>query len=223
MARTAGARNADFEARRSALIAKARERLSLQAGEPPSFRELALAAGVRVATLRHYFGSREQLIKAVFTHYLQAGERHLERTRASAAAGSDDLEASLKQFLTRVVQGWNNGFVGSLHRIGLSEGLRNPRTALDYLVDVLEPTLQALEVRLRKDVEAGVIVECDTRHAALMLLSPLLLALLHQNDLGGTRCRPLSLPALIDEHVRVFARAYRVSPPAASGTSQPRP
>ena len=36
-----------------------------------------------------------------------------------------------------------------------------------------------------------------------MLLSPLLLALLHQHDLGGTRCRPLEIPALIDEHVKV--------------------
>jgi AcrR family transcriptional regulator len=208
MTRTAGARNADFEVRRTALIAKARERLSLQTGEPPSFRELALAAGVSVTTLRHYFGSREALIKAVFEHYLQAGQRHLRRTRAPVPE-TVDLEDSLKEFLTRLVQGWSGGYLGSLHRIGLSEGLRNPQTALDYLMDVLEPTLQALEQRLRNDVESGVIVECDTRHAALMLLSPLLMALLHQVDLGGTRCRPLAIPALIDEHVKVFARAYR--------------
>jgi hypothetical protein len=101
------------------------------------------------------------------------------------------------------------GFVGDLHRIGLAEGLRNPHTALDYLNDVLEPTLQALETRLAGLVAQRAIVECDTRHAALLLLSPLLLALLHQRDLGGTRCRPLSIPALIDEHVKVFVRAYR--------------
>jgi hypothetical protein len=76
---------------------------------------------------------------------------------------------------------------------------------------VLEPTLQALEHRLKNYVAQGVVVDCDTRHAALMLLSPLLLALLHQHDLGGTRCRPLAIPALIDEHVRVFVRAYRAA------------
>ena len=136
------------------------------------------------------------------------GQRHLDRTRAPEAADVD-LEASLKEFLSRVVIGWTRGFVGELHRIGLSEGLRNTRTALDYLNDVLEPTLQALEQRLKNYAAQGVIVDCDTRHAALMLLSPLLLALLHQHDLGGTRCRPLAIPALIDEHVKVFARAYR--------------
>ena len=82
MARVAGARNAQFEERRNALIEKAKERLSLQDGQSPSFRELALAAGVSVATLRHYFGDRESLIKAVFAHYLQSGQRHLEQTRA---------------------------------------------------------------------------------------------------------------------------------------------
>ncbi len=208
MTRTVGARNAQFDERRSALIAKARERLSLQTGEPPSFRELALAAGVSVTTLRHYFGSREALIKAVFSYYLQTGQKHLDRARAPESANVD-LQASLQVFLSRVVVGWTQGFVGDLHRIGLSEGLRNPRTALDYLNDVLEPTLQALEQRLQNYAEQGVILDCDTRHAALMLLSPLLLALLHQHDLGGTRCRPLAIPALIDEHVKVFVRAYR--------------
>ena len=208
MSRTHGARNAQFEERRTALIIKARERLSLQTGDSPSFRELALACGLSVTTLRHYFGSREALIKAVFEQALRAGQRHLERARSPDAA-APGLEVSLKAFLSRVVVGWTQGFVSDLHRIGLAEGLRNAGTALDYLNDVLEPTLQALEARLAGHAERGEIVACDTRHAALLLLSPLLLALLHQHDLGGTRCRPLSIPALIDEHVKVFVRAYR--------------
>lgn len=208
MSRTAGARNADFEQRRNALIDKARIRLSAQEGDAPSFRELALAAGVSVATLRHYFGTREALIKAVFTLALQGAGRHLSRARQTESQ-NDELQPVLEGFLSRVVQGWTSGHVGSLHRIGLAEGLRSPATGVDYLVDVLEPTLQALEQRLRTYVEQGVIVDCDTRHAGLMLLSPIILALLHQHDLGGTRCRPLDIPSLISEHVKVFVRAYR--------------
>lgn len=121
MARVAGARNAQFEERRNALIEKAKERLSLQDGQNPSFRELALAAGVSVATLRHYFGDRESLIKAVFAHYLQSGQRHLERTRAPDPV-EVDLETSLRDVLQRLVRGWTSGTIGSLHRIGLAEG-----------------------------------------------------------------------------------------------------
>jgi AcrR family transcriptional regulator len=194
--------------RRNTLINKVRDRLSLQDGEPPSYRELAVAAGVSVPTLRHYFGSREQVIKAVFAQALIAGASHLSRARLPEA---EDLEASLQSFLQRVVLGWTQGNVGALHRIGLAEGLRNPGTGLDYLTDVLEPTLQALETRLAHYRQRGLIVECNTRHAALMLLSPVVLALLHQHDLGGTRCRPLAIPELITEHVKVFARAYRAS------------
>ncbi len=209
MGRVAGARNAQFEDRRNALIAKARDRLALQAAEPPSFREIALACGVSVATLRHYFGTREGLIKLIFAQSLSTGRRHLSNTRVAASPAAADFESGMVEFLQRVVVGWTQGQVGALHRIGLSEGLHNPATALAYLTDILEPTLQALEVRFKADIERSVMVEADTRHAALMLLSPLILALLHQHDLGGTRCRPLPIPALIAEHVKVFARAYR--------------
>jgi AcrR family transcriptional regulator len=207
MARTAGARNTQYDDRRNALIIKARERLELQSGSAPSFRELALAAGVSVATLRHYFGSRDDLIRSVFAYYLLGAERHLAR---ASQTESGDLAAELTFVMQRIVIGWTRGNVGALHRIGLSEGLRNPATALYYLMDVLEPTLQALERRLEGYRALGVI-RADTlpRHASLALLSPLVLALLHQFDLGGTRCRPLSIDDLIEQHVAMFVRAYR--------------
>lgn len=205
MPRPAGARNQQYDERRNALISKARQRLGDQESPPPSFRELASAAGVSVATLRHYFPTRDELVRAVFTRSRAYGERHLSTARAATAP---DLEGSLRQLLAGIVRGWLEGQVGLLHRIGLAEGLRNPATGLDYLVEVLEPVLQAVEERLRAHIEQGHMLAADVRHAALMLLSPVILALLHQHDLGGTRCRPLAVPALIDEHVKVFVRAY---------------
>jgi AcrR family transcriptional regulator len=206
MGRSTGSRNADYASRRQVLIDKVRDRLAVQSGTPPSFRDLALAADVSVATLRHYFGSRDGLIKAVLAASREGGAPYLARARVALPG---NLAASMQQFLERVVAGWTRGQLGSVHRIGLAEGLRNPGAGLDYLVDVLEPTLQALEERLEAHIAAGDMAPGDTRHAALMLLAPIVLALLHQHDLGGTRCRPLAIPALISEHVRVFARAYR--------------
>ena len=121
MSRTLGARNAQFAERRNALIAKAKERLALQTGSTPSFRELALACGVSVATLRHYFGSREALIKAVFAFYLQGGQKHLARAR-QVSEDTATLEVSLHEFLQRVVRAWSD--------TGLSAGLALVQTAL---------------------------------------------------------------------------------------------
>jgi AcrR family transcriptional regulator len=205
MSRTAGARNHDYAQQRKSLILKARERLSARETESPSFRELAAAAGVSVSTMRHYFGSRQDVISAVFEASQPAAAVHLDRGRTPS---SGDLAESLREFLTNVARAWTHGAVGALHRIGLAEGLRSGEAGLKYLNDVLEPTLQALEQRLTAHIARGEMIDADTRHAALMLLSPVVLGLLHQHDLGGTRCRPLDLTTVVGAQVEVFVRAF---------------
>ena len=207
MARNAGTRNADYDSRRTCLIDRARVRLAARAATQPSFRQLAEAAGVSVTTMRHYFGTREALVTAVFAQSRAGAAPHLARARRP---DSKDLQQSLQAFLRSVARGWTQGGVDALHRIGLAEGLRDDRTGLQYLNQVLEPTLQALEKRLDVHMAEGAMREADTRHAALLLLSPVILGLLHQHDLGGTHCRPLDLSAVIDTQVAVFVRAYQV-------------
>lgn len=204
MARTLGARNSGFTDQRNALIAKLRDRLAQKDGPNASLRELALAAGVSVATLRHYFKDRKGVVSGVLERGRQVGEVHLMRTREPLEA---DLESSMHDFLRDIVRGWSRG-VGTLHAVGLAEGLKSDAAGLNYLMDILEPTQQALERRLQAHMERGEMKEADARHAALWLLSPVLIALLHQNELGGRKCRPLDVDALIAEHARVFASVY---------------
>ncbi len=210
MPRPAGARNLRYADRRKDLIRKAQARLSARDAQAPSLRELAAAAGVSVTTFRHYFGNRDAVVSAVFEAARPAAAMHLERGRTPSSV---NLAESLRAFLVGVARGWTEGSVGALHRIGLAEGLRDPRAGLTYLNEVLEPTLQALEQRLAAHVTAGTMIDADTRHAALLLLSPVVLGLLHQQDLGGTRCRPLDLDALISAQVATFVRAYAPANP----------
>ena len=72
MARPRGTRSEDYEAKRAALIAKLRDRLRAP-GPRPSLRELSVAAEVSQPTLRHYFGDREGLVRAVMADELEGG------------------------------------------------------------------------------------------------------------------------------------------------------
>ena len=75
MGRPAGSRNPDFEATRAGLIAAVQKRLAEPEGTRASFREMASASGVSVATLRHYFCTREGLISAVLRQWNEMGHR----------------------------------------------------------------------------------------------------------------------------------------------------
>ncbi len=48
----------------------------------------------------------------------------------------------------------------------------------------------------------------DARVAALALLSPVLMALFHQHQLQGRRCRPLDLEVFIERRLDGFMKGY---------------
>lgn len=205
MARTQGARDKDYDDRRLALAAALRMRLADRSGPPPSYAELAKAAGVSLATLRHYFGSRDEAVATVLRLHGALGEPHLAVLRAPLP----DFAASITAAAAQIAEGLSEPLVAQLHAVGLSEGLAHGSIGPAYLTDILEPTIEALEARLNGHVEAGQMRRADLRAAALMLISPLVLARLHQGWLGGSATRPLSeldhRAALVDAFVRAYA------------------
>ena len=209
MARVRGSRNADHDEARERLLASVRARLLEPDGAQASFRELAAAAEVSVATLRHYFGTREALLKEVMAAMHRSGGPYL---LAAATEPHGPARESLRWFLAQLVEGWGYG-VGDMTAFGLAAGLRQAELGPAYVQELLEPTLQAAEARLARHVADGELRRCDVRHAALALVSPVLLALLHQRQLSGARCRPLDLERLVDDHLEAFLRAYGAQPP----------
>ena len=57
----------------------------------------------------------------------------------------------------------------------------------------------------------GDMIETDARTAALMLVTPLLVASLHQDQLNGSVLRPLSTDQLARDLSGAFVRAYGAS------------
>lgn len=216
MGRPIGSRNAKFEARRAALLDAAMPRLLADQGAT-SFNEIAAAVGVTAPTLRHYFKDREGLIAAALRHQQSRGAPHLARV---AAPSSADLTTSLAHFLGELAQAWRVFGVGRLFAGGLAMGLRDTAAGPAYLDGILEPTLVAVEARLRAHAEAGALrLAADDaaglRAAGLSLLAPVVLALLHQDALGGAACRALDVAGYVQVHVAGFVRAYGAEHAAA--------
>jgi AcrR family transcriptional regulator len=211
--RRRGSKNADYAEVRDAILLRLMEHVGLTGRFHQSFRELAQAARVTPSTLRHYFGDREGVLAATFARI------HQGATPFIAAAATEEhgpAPASLAWFLASVRRGWEALGVGKAHAFGLTEGLGGGPLGQGYLTHLLEPTLQAAEARLARHVAQGELGPCDVRHAALGLLSPLLLALLHQQALGGTAVRPLELDLFLSDHLARFLRAHAPPPPPTS-------
>jgi len=219
MTRPRGSRNAGFEARRAELLGRLHARLGDRGGGPASLRDLAAAAGVTIPTLRHYFGRRDDVVAAVLAASAEEGRPYVE----AASRPSGPFARSIRDLLAFAAEGHRAG-TGVLHAIGLAEGLKHERLGPRYVTAILEPSLQAVEARLRAHMEAGEMREADPRHAAIALLAPAILAQLHQDELGGAACRPLDLDAFLDDHAAAFVRAHAAAPDDAaasrgSGTS----
>lgn len=204
MGRPSGSRNADFDTTRAALVRAAQVRLSEPDGARVSFRELAAAAGVNVATLRHYFGSREGVIEAVMAQWNAAGQKYMLEV---ATGPLGPVRASLEWLLAQIGEGFRFG-LDQVHAIGLGSGLRDPLLGPAYLREVFDPTVDAVEARLSRHVARGELRAADTRQMALTLLSAPILVLLHQGPLGGAHARPLSYADFCEGHLAAFLCAY---------------
>ncbi|MEM9453866.1 MAG: TetR/AcrR family transcriptional regulator [Myxococcota bacterium] len=204
MGRTAGTRNPGYEDKRRALCGAVIPRL-LESGSTASMRELATAAEVSVPTLRHYFGDREGVVVAAMGEWMRRGRPYLEVTRQ---ATRDGLRPSLMAMMATLLEGWRRFGVGRIYDTGLAMGLGHAVIGPSYVDHLLEPLLQAVEGRLQQHREWGELGDFDLRFAALSLVSPVVLALLHQDGLGGSGCRPLDMEAFVGAHVDGFVRAY---------------
>jgi AcrR family transcriptional regulator len=203
MPRPKGSPNDDFAESRAALLDKLRKAL-LSRKPPSSLRAFAETAGVSVPTLRHYFGDRESVLAAVFADCHIGGAHELQ----TAAAPTGDFKTSIVDLVRHVEDGFRHGRLDRMHAVGLTEGLAAPPVALAYLTEILEPTIDAIAIRLQIHIERGEMRKVPARHAAIALLSPIVLLFLHQNGLNGSKSHPTDIEAFFATHVEGFIKAY---------------
>lgn len=204
MPRKTGDRNRDFDQKREQILDSLQKRLLSEDAPRITMNEMAVAAGVSLSSLRHHFGSRSEVIAALLCRYGLIGKQYHQQIMAPP---SQPMREALPLLLKMILMGLRHGVL-DIHAVGLAVGMRDAIVGPAYLQQILEPTLRAVETRLGHHVQSGELQPCDLRIAALSLLSPLLLAAIHQNGLGGHAVRALSLDQLCDELASRFIRAY---------------
>ena len=204
MGRPRGSRNADYDVKRKELARKVVRSLVSSPSSHASLRELARSADVSVSTMRHYFEDRKGIIEAALEQMGKSAAEHLSDAVEDLPGGLDDR---LIEFLRQLQGAWTSHRVGRAHAIGMAEGLY-AATGPTYVDGLMEPFVQATErvlMQLERDGLAGID---NVRHAALALLSPVFMALFHQESLGGKDFRPLDIDAFISQHAKRFARGW---------------
>ncbi len=177
-------------------------------GGAMSLRDLSTAAGVAMPTLRHYFGPRHQVIDAIFEESLRLGRQGLDAQRCSEKPFNESVR-DYARALVFALDNARDSRLGDLFAISLAEGLLDSKVSTSTLKHIVDPTIDALVERLTHHMARGEMVETEPRAAALMLLSPILLASLHQHQLHGAGERPIPLERLADDLGAAFVRAFR--------------
>lgn len=205
MARPKGARDAAYEQKRALLLQRIALRLGRMNETRPSLRQLAAAAEVTVPTLRHYFGGRDQIVEAVLGRYREMGAPFIR----DAAEPHGPFPDSIREFLQTLVRGMSRGRLGDIFAMGFVEGLLNDRLGPACLDALVDPAVDALTTRLQAHQQQGEMKPSDARHAALMLISPILVGWHHQEQMFGRHSRPLDIDVFVEDLASAFVLAYR--------------
>lgn len=205
MSRPKGSVDADYQLKRAAILSRLKPHLMKPGSRGISFSAMAALADVSIPTLRHYFPRRCDVISGLLAQIGAEGQpyvRHLAEEEAT------DLRESLMGVGRFIAMGVQMGQVAQIHALGLNEGMGEPDVGPTYLTSILEPTLQAMEARLKLLISKGAMVDCEVRYAALNFVTPILIAYLHQGQLGGNCVRPMDIEGLISQQIATFVAAF---------------
>lgn len=205
MPRPLGRRNPDYEEKRDRLVRDLTDYVLTSELTRQSFRQMAIAGQVAEPTLRHYFGDRDGVAREIL-HELGA---RAEPFISAVAQQSTSPAQAVDAYVAISKAGVQHGGFARAHAFGLIEGVADPAVGRTYLTELLEPSLRALEARLAPHLKSSDPMEA--RAAALMLFAPMLLAVLHQQLLGGAEAAPIDLDALYEAIARLATRVLETS------------
>ena len=176
MGRALGGRNPDYEVRRQYLLDGATEFVLREDVVSPSLRQIAIAVGASDPTVKHYFGTRTELVIDILKN---VGAR-CEDWRKVLRKPFPSLTEALRDFgeLSRSIP--ENRMLVQANLFALRESLTDPSIFGAYIDHVVEPNIEALAERLFNS-SGGPTSHETARAAAGMIMS---------NIFAGSGARP---------------------------------
>lgn len=175
--------------------------------------EVALRAGVSKGTLYLYYPSKEELLKAVISHYLS--DRIAEG--AEQAAQFSGKAADLLRGM--LVDWWGQLYdspASGVFKLVITEVRNFPEIGEFYARQVIEPAHQLISGIVRQGMDRGEFRTVDLDHAVHSLVLPLVMICLHRHSLGACPGEwHLDGQAFIAQHVHLVLDGLSLRPPSA--------
>ncbi len=172
---------------------------------PVSLRQFAIKAGVSEPTLRHYFTDRQGVVIAIIGFFAEGARDWLARSAEPAAT----VVEAVNGYANLAMEGADTDIFAQAHAFALVESIHDPVVARAYLDLIIEPSLQAIENRMRPSVDPDGNEPERVRHAALALYGTVLIAVLHQRLLRGAEARPLDMSGFFGDLAALFTTSTK--------------
>jgi AcrR family transcriptional regulator len=186
--------------RKLELLATLAQTAIAERSAPVSLRQFAIKAGVSEPTLRHYFSDRQGVVIAIIGFFADGARDWIERS----AQPADSVVEAVNGYADLAMEGADTDVFAQAHAFALVESIHDPVVARAYLDLVIEPSLQAIENRMRASVDPDGQDPDRVRHSALALYGTVLIAVLHQRLLRGGEARPLDMAGFFGDLAALF-------------------
>lgn len=158
------------------IIEKAEELFATQGYEGTTVRDIADAAGVNLAMISYYFGSKEKLLEALFMERMNATRHRIEAVvNNQSLTPFQKIETLIDEYITRVEE------KEAFYKIMLSEQVINKNTVVMKLLKELKLTYARLissvieegqkQKIFRKDVDIVLMLTTMTGTVMFMLIN----------------------------------------------------
>ena len=181
--------------------------------------EVARRAGVSKGTLYLYYPSKEELLKAVITHYLSS-------KIAATTEALRDVRGSMTSVLREVLVAWWQQVYTSpacgTFKLVITEVRNFPELAAFYAREVVEPGHALVGRLLQRGIDSGEFRPVDVGSAVHSLLLPMVMLCTHKHSLGacaGQGSQGLDAMQFIADHVDLVLRGLEAAPIKSQVTS----